>query len=161
MMIFMEIEQIKNWGFIFWPKSIKQLFLTLWSSHQIYPNLRPSSSLLHSVGNRCPIHWGQNINPRFLMHSISTNILMNLANFPSVIIWCFQKTSIWTMATLNSTSQHRHMELVIPWLYLMFFNLGEEGQCLAYMSPSGYNFKWFILTQAIFPFKMKTQHVML
>ena len=40
-------------------------------------------------------------------------------------------------------------------------NLGEEGQCLAHMSPSGCNFKQFILTQAICPFKIKTQHVIL
>ena len=34
-------------------------------------------------------------------------------------------------------------------------HLGEEGQCLAYMSPSGYNFKQLILTQAICTFNIK------
>ena len=45
--------------------------------------------------------------------------------------------------------------------YPLIEYLGEEGQCLAYTSPSGYNFKQFILTQAISPFKIKTQHVIL
>ena len=39
--------------------------------------------------------------------------------------------------------------------------LGEEGQCLAYMSPSGHNFKQLILTWNICPLKIKTQHVIL
>ena len=36
---------------------------------------------LHSVGNTCPILSGRNVNPRFSMCSISTNILTVLANF--------------------------------------------------------------------------------
>ena len=55
------------------------------------------------------------------------------------------------------------LNLLVGWnqKWSMLYDLGEEGQCLAYMSPSGYNFKQFILTQAICPFKIKTQHVIL
>jgi len=98
--IFMEIEHVKDWGVTFWPKRIWRIFPTLWSGHEIWPNLWPNSWPLHSVGNSRPILLHQNVTSRFLMCSISTNILTVLANFLAIIIQFFQKTSVMTMVTL-------------------------------------------------------------
>ena len=56
--IFVRIEHIKNWGVIYWPKRIR---------------------LLYSVGNTGLILSGQYMTPQFVMCSILTDILMNLA----------------------------------------------------------------------------------
>jgi len=96
MIIFVEIEHVKNQGVTFLLGKIRQLFPTLWSGHEIWPNLWPNSWPLHSMGNSHPIL--QNVTPWFLMCSISTNILTVLANF---IIRIFRKTLVTTMATLT------------------------------------------------------------
>ena len=53
------------------------------------------------MGNSFLILLGQNIALQILMFSISTNILMILANFLSVIIEFFHKTLVSTVATLH------------------------------------------------------------
>jgi len=101
--IFVEIEHIKNQGITFWPERIWPLFPTLWSSHEIWPNSQP----LHSMWNNCLILLGQNVTPRFLMCSISTNILMVLANFLGIMIQFFQKKH-WSWWWQHYPSDH-HM----------------------------------------------------
>ena len=79
--IIVKIEHIGNRGVTFWAKRIRQLFPTLWSGHEFGHKISQISWPLHSVGNSCPILSGQNITPRFMTCSISTNILTVLANF--------------------------------------------------------------------------------
>ena len=61
--IFVEIEHIKNRRVTFWPERIGPVVPMLWSGY----------------GTTGPILLGQNVTLRFLMCSISTNILMVLA----------------------------------------------------------------------------------
>jgi len=92
------IEHVKDWGVTFWPKRIGQIFPTLWSGHKIWPNLWPNSWPLHTVGNSRLILLCQNVTCRFLICSISTNILTVLAHFLAIIIQFFWKISVMTVA---------------------------------------------------------------
>ena len=90
-------------------------------------------------------------------------LLIRYANWLAQFIHAYLKglsggEDVWANRALLLKMLKLVKEKYRDWLYI---NLGEEGQCLAYTSPSGYNFKQFILTQAICPFKIKTQCVIL
>ena len=70
MRIIVEIEYIRNRGVTFWPKRIRQLFPTLWSSHEFGHKISQILWPLHSMGNSHLILSDQNITPQFITCSI-------------------------------------------------------------------------------------------
>jgi len=54
----------------FWHKRIRRLFPTVWSGHELVTNFGQILWPLHSVGNICPILFGQNVTPQSLTCSI-------------------------------------------------------------------------------------------